>query len=178
MIWNAIFNNQITNQLSYNNFWLSPYFNMCPSHLATYGTSGTIWTMAITDQEISRMLWKFGSRVIHSCRFQIYSQISHISDTFVDIRFLRLNYSVTRWNWENVWVSFSCKVISYCLKLTTYKTNMTRLLYPLVLNLLAFTFLFFTKLTFSSRTPNTISKIQLKCFPRLDWQLSQAPQGS
>ena len=32
------------------------------------------------------MLRKFGSRVIHGCRFQICNQILHIDNTFADIR--------------------------------------------------------------------------------------------
>ena len=44
--------------------------------------------MAIIDQEIMRMLWILGTRVIHNCRSQICSQISHKSNTIVDKRFL------------------------------------------------------------------------------------------
>ena len=45
---------------------------------ATYDTSGTNWTMSISQPEIIQMPRKFGYKLIHRCGFQTCNKISHI----------------------------------------------------------------------------------------------------
>ena len=58
---------------------------------ATYGTSGTNSTIPITHQELSEIFRNFVFTVIHGCRFQICSQISHMHNMSVVIPFTILN---------------------------------------------------------------------------------------
>ena len=48
-------------------------------------------TMAITQLNIIQMVRTMRPRVTHRCRFQIWNQISHINNIFVDIRCSILN---------------------------------------------------------------------------------------
>ena len=60
-------------------------FVCVPATCATYCTSGTNYTIPITHQKLAKIFRNLVPRVIHGCRFQICSQISHINNIFVVI---------------------------------------------------------------------------------------------